>query len=301
VPTYKLPSPLISTLLDAIRIIALPVILLSTPSNAIGQQKEDVRILAWEFNKNNLHGKIIATMHGIPKSSISTKDAIVFRRKLRKIVENSDHIHLERPLKSKINLSKYDKEAYLPNDIKEKIEKSTIYPYIKDMNVYKKPAWAIAFIISKIRNDKINKNAALHGTELEIIRIATEKSTPIHGLEESNVIFNNLNNLPIKSQYYMIETSLIDDESYKKNIETYAETYLDSNHTNLCSTIEKSLIDRDYWENIVTNRNKNWMSKINQFDDNYSHLVAIGAAHTCGSESIINLMKSYGFQIRRIF
>ena len=71
------------------------------------------------------------------------------------------------------------------------------------------------------------------------------------------------------------------------------------NLDSLCAYTESDIMNM-MREELLVNRNLNWISKIASFIDDQSVFLAVGAAHLCGSDGLIELLSKHGYIIEGI-
>ena len=135
--------------------------------------------------------------------------------------------------------------------------------------------------------------------EMELLKLAQERSLKISGLEKISTQFECLNNA-YNTEEYINQIKLLPDyqdifltafEDYKnEDIQAVGEKY----------TSEK-FMDKNafYW--LLEERNNRWAKIIPHKTQKNSTLFAVGAAHLIGEDGLIHLLEMEGYNVEPVF
>ena len=136
-----------------------------------------------------------------------------------------------------------------------------------------------------------------HEEELE--KLADSLNLKPLGLETIEEQLNIFNSIEYAIQIEMLMNQLRELKQSKTDFETMETIYNSQNLDSLCAYSQSDIMNM-MQEELLINRNLNWMSKIVSIIDNQSVFLAVGAAHLCGSEGLIELLSKQGYIIEGI-
>lgn len=136
--------------------------------------------------------------------------------------------------------------------------------------------------------------------ETMLQNIAEKFKKPISGLETADYQFKILDKIPYAQQAKMLQTTLLhfnqSQNELKKMVEMYQRMNIDSLQQSLKS--EDNLLQ--YENDLVIQRNKNWLQILMNRMKNTACFVAVGAGHLGGTEGLINLLRRAGYTVTPI-
>jgi uncharacterized protein YbaP (TraB family) len=136
--------------------------------------------------------------------------------------------------------------------------------------------------------------------ETMLQNIAEKFKKPISGLETADYQFKILDKIPYEQQAKMLQTTLLhlnqSQNELKKMVEMYQRMNIDSLQQTLKS--EDNLLQ--YENDLVIQRNKNWLQILMNRMKNTACFVAVGAGHLGGAEGLINLLRRAGYTVTPI-
>lgn len=255
----------------------------------------------WSFARNGTHGTILATMHlqAAPDEEARVV-ALQHRLWLRSVVRPNSVVHLERePAPPDFQIDWGKRTAPLEPGIAQQVEsrlKGTVGWRVNTLLV--QPDWVIAIALNVARQRRIANKAPLAGTETELMRIVAESGLAYQGLEPHISVYQEFASLPAGAQRKLLQDALLEDASYEAGIRRLSMAFRQGSHEELCALIDEQKRARpDYWEAIVAKRNRAWLDTIERLPSKLHHVVAVGAAHTCGDDSLLALMQRAGFSV----
>lgn len=152
---------------------------------------------------------------------------------------------------------------------------------------------------------------ASNGLDRRIEKQAHRARTPVGSLETVESAIGMLGNQPLKDQVQMLQYDLIRTNGSDHGFVTTREAYFDQVMAK-GMILEQWRFNREFpgpksmrarlWrqtqDNLLTQRNKNWMPIIDRTNGNLL-LVAVGAAHLPGQSGILNLLHKAGYDLQR--
>ena len=155
-----------------------------------------------------------------------------------------------------------------------------------------KPMFSSALIL----NDLIGKSKTY---EEEFNKLAAKNNMKVSGLESLQFQIDLINKISIEEQIKM----LTEDSSNKNPLDSYNKMLKLYKNQNLDSL--KILIDEDesmanISEDLLKNRNTDWIPKIEKLINNSSVFIAVGAGHLAGEDGVLNLLKQKGYIVKPI-
>jgi uncharacterized protein YbaP (TraB family) len=136
--------------------------------------------------------------------------------------------------------------------------------------------------------------------ETMLQNMAEKLKKPIAGLETADYQFKILDKIPYQQQAKMLQTTLLhfnqSQNELKKMVEMYQRMNIDSLQKNLKS--EDNLLQ--YENDLVIQRNKNWLQILINRMKNTACFVAVGVGHLGGTQGLINLLRQAGYTVTPI-
>tara|TARA_Y100000589_G_C27118959_1_gene615541 strand:- start:501 stop:1361 length:861 start_codon:yes stop_codon:yes gene_type:complete len=155
---------------------------------------------------------------------------------------------------------------------------------------FAKPFVLIQFMVN-LNLPPIHKS---HEKELE--KIATASNIASYGLETIDEQLNIFNQIAYPTQISILMRQLNElDTSIDDFIEMEA-AYNAQDLDALC-TIYNDEIMKTLHNELLLKRNENWIPKMTKLMDNKSVFFAVGAAHLCGDDGLIELLNKKGYHV----
>ncbi len=133
--------------------------------------------------------------------------------------------------------------------------------------------------------------------ETSIQKMAEQYHIPIEGLETAGFQFKILDDIPYQQQANMLKETLLHFNRSKIELKNMVAMYKRMN----IDSIQQSLTTEDdllqYQNELVVQRNKNWVAKITQLMQATSCFIAVGAGHLGGNEGLIALFRKQGYTV----
>ncbi|MCR9254176.1 MAG: TraB/GumN family protein [bacterium] len=139
--------------------------------------------------------------------------------------------------------------------------------------------------------------SAIESYEGTITKLAAEYEKEVKGFETVEFQMGLFDKIP---QEEMIQW-LVDGTDIQKNKDLFAglvEAYLSKNTDNLYKYILKSSPEfAAYEDDLLVNRNKNWVPIIREVSQEQSMFIAVGSGHLGGKEGVLALLKKEGYTV----
>ena len=135
--------------------------------------------------------------------------------------------------------------------------------------------------------------------EKELEKLADKTNMKKIGLETIDEQLNIFNNIEYPLQIEMIMSQLRDLSQSETDFKTMEDIYNSQNLDSLCAFSEKD-ITPIIREELLVKRNLKWISNMQDFMKKQSVFFAVGAAHLCGPDGLIELLSKEGYVIEGI-
>lgn len=136
--------------------------------------------------------------------------------------------------------------------------------------------------------------------ELEIGELAESNNIPINGLETIAFQISMFDHISLSDQASMLVDQIKNQGENESSTNDLYAIYLSQDLDELGELINADLMASGYNDILLTNRNKAWISTIDELSQHKTFLYAVGAGHLPGEMGILNLLKEKGFIIRPI-
>ena len=266
------------------------------PSNA------DDNTLLWEISGNGLQkpSYLFGTFHLLCKADIQ------FSNTLKEAIIKSDEVYLELDLDNPSTLlggimlmnmkdGKKLKDLYTPEAY------TRIANYFKDslqtpIGLFQsmKPELLTALLFPKMM-----PCASVSSVEDAIMTLAKADDKEIKGLETMAFQAALFDSIPYEKQASHLLEAIDSMEQSKKNfqlmLEAYKKQQLDKLETIMndpAHGLEENM------DELVDNRNLNWIEQLKVIMKNKSVFIAVGAGHLIGKKGLIALLKQEGYMLR---
>ena len=140
------------------------------------------------------------------------------------------------------------------------------------------------------------------GAEAVIKQAAKASAKNLGAIETVDEQFAMLDSMPEREQLRLLEATLADDGSAKKEISAMLDAWHRGDAKAVAAAIQKS--DRDspmFYKVMFTDRNLRWRQWVNRrLEQPGTVFLAVGAGHLAGDQSLVKLLKRQGSRVRRI-
>jgi len=280
------------------------IVILLSISGSIFSQSQGPKTVFWEVSGNGLEQSsyIFGTINIMPKSDFeSFKIADDILLNCEQIVFE---MSLDVPLKQKIE---WAKEFLLPagqtiKDLMSEEDYLHLYSYSIDslkikesrFNTYIKfkPLGFYSALIPHVIGKKIE------GYDMYFAKIAKKKKIPVAELESFRIQMAIFDSIPLDEQMDMF---FADDLNLHKEMAELLAMYKSQDIYEMVSLMDDEESEYKNFENdLLTQRNKNWVIKLDDLMREKSSFIAVGAGHLGGEFGLIQLLREMGFQVEGI-
>jgi len=139
--------------------------------------------------------------------------------------------------------------------------------------------------------------------EQRLTSMAKEEDIEVKGLETVQEQMGFIEDVPIKMQKKMLLENLQHYDSSRVMFQKMMDCYLSEDLPGLNAISQESFTSQEYAEfrdNLLTNRNKNWIPDIEAMVKEKASFIAVGAAHLPGKEGVIDLLRKKGYQVEPV-
>jgi uncharacterized protein len=161
--------------------------------------------------------------------------------------------------------------------------------------------WAAAFLLlgSKFRSIGL---AAEEGVELVLRRSFLEKQKPIEALETNVEQLGYFDRLPEDAQRALLEGAIGTDKDMEAEFGAMLEAWKTGDVEKIARTFDKDLGETPALRDaLMVQRNRNWAQWIDKrMAEPGSVMLAVGAGHLAGTESVQRHLEAKGYRIRRV-
>lgn len=282
----------------------LLIIILLFISGSVFSQNQSPNTVFWEISGNGLEQSsyIFGTIHIMPKSefeSFKIADDILIN--CEQIVFE---MSIDVPLKQKIE---WAKEFLLPagqtiKDLMSEEDYLRMYSYSIDslkikesrFNTYIKfkPLGFYSALIPHVIGKKIE------GYDMYFAKIAKKKKIPVAELESFKIQMAIFDSIPLDEQ---MEMFFADDLNLHEEMAGLLAIYKSQDIYEMVSLMNADESEYKNFENdLLTQRNKNWVIKLDVLMREKSSFIAVGAGHLAGEFGLIQLLREMGFRVEGI-
>jgi len=262
------------------KIIVLLAIFLFSTVATFSQKIENSNNLLWQISGKNIEkpSYIFGTMHMMPQKDFFYPNQ--FKEKF-----NSCQVLV---MEIDMDINKY--RVFFTDTMGLKKKKLTKFEKIR-------PFFAYSLILKKLLPGKIAM------FEPKLNKMAKKKKMDIYGLETLDFQMNMVEDISIEEQ---VEMFLISEDASKTNnlVTEFFETvdmYKKQNIDGMTEmTEEESGENEEFTKTFLTDRNENWIPKIEKLISNKPTFIAVGAAHLGGDLGVLNLLREAGYTVTAV-
>ena len=169
-----------------------------------------------------------------------------------------------------------------------------------DLLAQSKP-WLAAITVEMMALYRIGFNPTL-GVEMHLTSRAVADGKPIEGLEAIEEQLAFLDGLSLQAQRDLLIQTLEDSAGMRESIDEMIRAWRYGDVDFLESGLLDSFAEHaELNEQLVTNRNRRWVSQITELlDDRDDYLIIVGALHLVGDAGVPNLLAKQGINILQL-
>jgi len=139
--------------------------------------------------------------------------------------------------------------------------------------------------------------------ELEIMKVAKEQKEEVYGLETIEDQIQVFEDIPYSEQVKELLRSANDNLAYDRSvIKRLLEVYKSENITGMLDMMseEGANITANFQDEMLDQRNKNWIPRIEEFAKKKPTFFGVGAGHLAGKNGVIKLLRKAGFTVTAV-
>lgn len=230
---------------------------------------------AWRVERDGISAIVLPTMHALPEVTESN-GAAKYKQGLDKLLKRSKMLYFERLPQSNVCVSPESRQRCID-------------------------FWKSYISAQKSRVSSMASKAPKQGTESELIRLNVGHDLEIFGLERPDILpeaFMQMRDADKKTTMEELKKSGPDYEYALQS--TFSGLIRGDNLNICCSVTELAKARPSYYKKVVVERNALWAARISaKLRDFDGALIAVGAAHLCGNQSLIAELSRAGFAVAR--
>lgn len=136
--------------------------------------------------------------------------------------------------------------------------------------------------------------------EQEITKLAKDQNKEIGALETVDFQISVFGKIPYEAQAEMLMKYVNDFEGQKKIFNDMIDVYLSQNLDSLYNFTMNSPDVQGFEDDLLDNRNLDWIPKMEKMSAEKSTFYAVGAGHLGGSNGIIALLRKAGYEVKAV-
>jgi len=261
--------------------------------------KENTVLWKIEGKKLKTESYIFGTIHIVEKAQFH------FPESLKKLVTKSDQIALE---VADLNQNTALQHMILPTgsmfDFFTAEQKDSVITWGAGLLQMDKKQFELAFGRMKpftlIQLSVAPSMADMESYDLSIQNLALENNLPVLGLEtlaDQMKIFDNMDTLDMRN---MVMSGIREPEKSAKQLQELLKLYSEKNIDKMYSYTMESEEHQEvkkYQEQLLDNRNRNWIPIIEKMIKKKNTFIAVGAAHLGGPNGVLRLLEQKGYRL----
>lgn len=261
----------------------------------------------WKVSKNNDHVFIGGTIHVLPEEEFPLPDEFMNAYK------NTDQVILEAQLPDPTDMQaqqamlaqmsygsgKNLKSVLSPNTF-ESLEN---YFNVMGMDISPFVGFKPGFVVSLMAIIELQKaEISGEGVDAYFESLATQDAKKIDYLESAEFQFKMLSGLGEGYEDEFILSNIELNSSFTEFFQHTLDAWREGDAKSLEALINTASLESDEksYDALFTQRNKNWVPKIEAlFNNKHKEFVLVGAGHLFGKDGLIQLLKSKGYTVEQ--
>ena len=160
--------------------------------------------------------------------------------------------------------------------------------------------WFVALTLTTLELQRMGYNPN-YGIDVYFFNKASADGKEIGFLEPAEFQINQLGNMVEQDQYDFLSQTLNDLEVVNELAGDLVKSWKDGDADKLHELLSKSFKDYPHLhDRLLIQRNKNWAEQIEDaLRKNKNVLFVVGAGHLVGPESVVDLLKKKGYQVKQ--
>jgi len=138
--------------------------------------------------------------------------------------------------------------------------------------------------------------------ESEFLKVAKAQNENVIGLETIADQMSVFDKIPYEEQLKtLVEMAKNGMEDSKESFEEMTLYYNAEDLEGLQKVMTKQGLEADFQENLVDQRNRNWIPLIEKIATEAPAFIGVGALHLPGEQGVINLLRKQGYTVEPVF
>jgi uncharacterized protein len=158
---------------------------------------------------------------------------------------------------------------------------------------------AMSIEVSELQRLGFDQN---QGVDKYFYEKAKKNKKKINGFETAEYQLSLLGDMPAGMQEAMLLQTMKDIDHVQKEVNVIIEAWKSGNAQALDTVLLKSFRDfPDVYQRLITDRNKNWIPKIESLIGQKENvMIILGAAHLVGKGGILTALKQEGYKVEQL-
>lgn len=289
-------------------ISALAALLLALPATAQAREPIPPRPAMWMLSDADTTIYLFGTIHLLPKG-LDWKSG-----KLDDALTKSDELIIEtiidekNPMEFMTALQSLSSSPNLP-PLRERVpedKRAALDAAVKASGVPalvydRMETWAAAFLLlgSKFRGIGLVPE---DGVEIVLRKSFLDKGKPIEALESNAEQLGFFDRLPEDAQLSLLLGAIGTDKNMQAEFTAMLDAWKAGDVDKIAKTFDKDLAETPAIRDaLMIQRNRNWAKWIDErMDEPGSVMIAVGAGHLAGSESVQHYLETKGYRVQRV-
>lgn len=259
--------------------------------------------LLWKISGNGIEkpSYLYGTMHAVCETN--------FNENVKKAFEETKQLYLEIDmddpnLQMAMMQSLMMKDGTTMTSLITKEEKEKLDTFLKENTGFSiqlvnnfKPFMITSMYLPKLLD------CPMKAVDLELMKLAKEDNEEVYGLETMNDQLAVFDKIPYKVQMEQLMEAVNsgltkEKEEMKKMLEVYKTENIEEMLQFTKDSDNK--ITAEYQDELLINRNKNWIPVIEKTIKDTPTFFGVGAAHLAGENGVINLLRKEGYTVEAV-
>jgi uncharacterized protein YbaP (TraB family) len=142
----------------------------------------------------------------------------------------------------------------------------------------------------------------MQGYEEAFVKLAKEQNKEVKGLETVKEQIDAIDNMGMEKQAQLMLVKMVDNWSKgKAEMKNLIQDYRNQDIEALLKDMSNSsTADAAFEKDLLENRNRNWISRIDEIIKSKATFFGVGAGHLGGKTGVLALLKQQGYKIKAI-
>lgn len=243
---------------------------------------------------------LFGTIHMIPKQDFFLTDSMIATFKSCDALVTE--IPMDLTLKEQLTLAQ---RMFLPDgrsykDYMKEDAFDRLYTFLVDsLNIREKKADRYirikpVFLSGIVMKEMLGK---IKVYEIEFHGMAKKRDMKLFSLETAEEQMNIVDSISLEMQFKDMDNPSSFNSEYNKLLNAYKN----QDFTNLCMLLDEDTDFLQVKSLMLDNRNRKWMKEIDNMITHHACFIAVGAAHLCGSNGLIELLEKAGYVITPVY